>query len=176
MGPAISSSPTISAAPSSSGGRTHHAPTGGPQLGHGKRESSMSLSDTSPSHELQLFTNCSSTGPFHRVQSFRKRQLQCGHPTGSQVLPTNPLQHGLLPPWGHRSCQQTCPSACFPQGDSLFRTHPTGCRSICSTADLHGLQGDSCLTIACTMGCRETSALVFAASLPLSSSLTLVSA
>ncbi|KAM9655110.1 uncharacterized protein ACIBXB_008245 isoform 1-T1 [Morphnus guianensis] len=35
--------------------------------------------------------------------------LQCGSPAGSQVLPENLLQHGLLSPRVHRSCQEPAP-------------------------------------------------------------------
>lgn len=47
------------------------------------------------SHRLQLFMNCSSLCPSHRVYSFRSRLLQS--PMGSQVLITNLFQCG--PPW-----------------------------------------------------------------------------
>ena len=70
----------------------------------------MNFSNLSPSHRLQFFTNCSSVGPFHGVQSFRNRLLQRGSPAGSQVLPANLLQRGLLSPWGHRSCQEPAPA------------------------------------------------------------------
>jgi len=62
----------------------------------------MNFSNMSPSHGLQLFTNCSSVGPSHGVQSFRNRLLQRESPTGSQGLPAHLLQHGLLSPQGHR--------------------------------------------------------------------------
>jgi len=70
----------------------------------------MNFSKLSPSNGLQFFTNCSSVGPFHGVQSFRNRLLQCGLPMGSQVLPANLLQHGLLFPWGYMSCQKPAPA------------------------------------------------------------------
>jgi len=50
----------------------------------------MNFSNTSPSHGLQLFTNCPSVGPSPGVQSFRNRLLQRGSPRG------------------HKPCQQTC--------------------------------------------------------------------
>jgi len=65
---------------------------------HG-RQFSTNFSNLSPSHRLQLFTNCPSMGPSHEVQSFRNRLLQRGSPTGSQALPANLRQHGLLSPW-----------------------------------------------------------------------------
>jgi len=107
----------------------------------------MNFSNTSPSHGLQLFTNCPSVGPSHGLQSFRNRLLQCGSPRG------------------HKSCQQTCSGV-----GSSFHVSPgpdrhllqrglctgsqlpsdirllwhgvpsTGCRS---TVDLHGLQGNN---------------------------------
>jgi len=111
----------------------------------------MNFSNVSPSHGLQLFTNCPSMGPFHGVQSFRNRLLQHGSPRG------------------HKPCHQTCSSV----GSSLhgsagpgrsllqrgaphratasFRHPPApvwgpfhGLQvEICSTVDLQGLQGDS---------------------------------
>lgn len=37
-------------------------------------------SSMGPLPQMQFFKNCSSLGPFHRVQSFRNRLLQCGFP------------------------------------------------------------------------------------------------
>ena len=76
---------------------------------HG-RQSSMNFSNVGPSHGLQFFTNCSSVGPLPGLQSFRHRLLQRGSPTGSQVLPENLLQRGLLSPRGHRSSQEPAPA------------------------------------------------------------------
>ncbi|KAM9662266.1 uncharacterized protein ACIBXB_013160 [Morphnus guianensis] len=88
-------------------------------------------------------------GPFHGVQSFRSTLLQCG------------------PPRGHKSCQKTCSvgsslhRSAGPARSLLQRGVPTGSQppsgthllrrgvlhglqvDICSTVDLHGLQGDS---------------------------------
>jgi len=64
----------------------------------------------SPSHRLQLFTNRSSVGLFHGVQSFRNRLLQHGSSTGSQALPANLLCCGLLSPWVHGSWQEPAPA------------------------------------------------------------------
>jgi len=69
----------------------------------------MNISSVSPSHKLQFFMNYSSMGPFHEVQSLRNRLLQRGSPTESQVLPANLLQHRLVSPWVHRSCQEPAP-------------------------------------------------------------------
>ncbi|KAK4814103.1 hypothetical protein QYF61_008198 [Mycteria americana] len=123
------------------------APAWGPSH---TRQSSTNFSNMSPSHRLQFFTNCSSVGPFHGVQSFRNRLLQRGSPAG------------------HKSCQQTCSRAdpslhrsTGPARSLLQLGLPTGSQSplgihlpqhgflhglqvdICSTVDLHGLQGDS---------------------------------
>lgn len=43
-----------------------------------RRKSYRNFSSMSVSHRLQLFTHCSSEGPFARGQSFRNRLLQCG--------------------------------------------------------------------------------------------------
>jgi len=124
------------------------APAWGPFHG---RLSSTNCSSVGPSHRLQLFTTRSSMGSSHGVQSFRNRLLQSGSLVGSQVLPANLLQRGLLSPWGHRSCQEPTPvwaphevtASC---GDiHLFRCGVLrGLQvDICSTMDRHGLQGDS---------------------------------
>lgn len=44
---------------------------------------------------LGFFMNCFSVGPFHNVQSFRNRLIQCGFPMNSQMLPENLLQLGV---------------------------------------------------------------------------------
>ncbi|KAK4820738.1 hypothetical protein QYF61_004419 [Mycteria americana] len=128
--------------------RSSPAPAWGPCRG---RQSSMNFSSTGSSHHrLQFFTNCSSVGPFQGVQSFRNRLLRVG------------------PPRSHKSCQQTCSSvgsslhgATGPARSLLQHGLPTGSQppsgihllqhgvlhgmqvDICSTMDLHGLQGDS---------------------------------
>ena len=83
------------------------APAWGPSH---RDQPSMNFSNVSPSHRLQFFTNCSSMGPIHGVQSFKNRLLQRGSPAGSQVLPANLLQRGLLSPQVHRSCQEPAPA------------------------------------------------------------------
>ncbi|KAK4828040.1 hypothetical protein QYF61_022817 [Mycteria americana] len=69
----------------------------------------------------------------------------------SQVLPANLLQHGLLSPWVHRFCQEPAPvrglhgvTASFGSIHLLQRgvLHRLQV-DICSTVNLHGLQGDS---------------------------------
>ncbi|KAM9590481.1 uncharacterized protein ACIBXB_005737 [Morphnus guianensis] len=123
------------------------APAWGPTHG---RQSSMNFSNVGPSHGLQPFTNCSSMGPFHGVQSFRSTLLQHGLPTGSQILPEN-LLRGLLSPQIRRSCQEPAPAqgshgvtASFGRIHLLRHGVLHGLQvDICSTVDLHGLQGDS---------------------------------
>ncbi|KAK4816725.1 hypothetical protein QYF61_021599 [Mycteria americana] len=102
---------------------------------------------------LQFFTICSSVGPFHGVQSFRNRPLQCGSPTGSQVLPENLLLPGILSPQVHRSRQEPAPAwashrvtASFGCIHLLWRGFLHGLQmDICSTISLHGTQSDSLL-------------------------------
>jgi len=107
------------------------APTWGPSHG---RQASTNCSSVSPSRGVQLFMNCPSMGP----------------------------------PWGHKPCQQTCSSVGSPLhrstapagsqlqcGRSMGSQPPSGIHllwhgvlpglqvDICSTIDLHGLQGHS---------------------------------
>jgi len=100
MGIAVSSSRIVSANPSSS--CSSPAPMWGPSH---RVQSFMNFSSVGPSHGLQFFKNCSSMGRFLRVQSFRNRLLECGFPTGSQVLSANLLQH-RLPSTGCSSCRE----------------------------------------------------------------------
>ena len=76
--------------------------------------------------------------PFHGVQSFRDRLLQRGSPMGSQVLPANLLQCGLLSPWGHRSCQEPAPAWASHGVTASFGHIHLLWRGV-----LHGLQVDS---------------------------------
>ena len=158
------------------------APAWGPSHG---RQSSMNFSSVSPSHRLQFFTNCTSVGPFHEVQSFRNRLLQHGSPAGSQVLPANLLQHGLLYPWGHRSCQEPAPAWASHRVTASFGHPPAlawgplsrGCRWISAPLwTSMGCRGTACLTMVFPMGCRGISAPAPGAPPPPPSSLTLVSA
>jgi len=91
-----------------------------PPPSHG-RQFPTDFSNMSPSHRLQLFTHCPRVGPFHRVQSFRNRLLQRGFPMGSQALPENLLQRGLLSPWVRRSLAGDCSSMGSPWGQSLLQ-------------------------------------------------------
>lgn len=113
---------------------------------HNKRQFSMNFSKMSLSYGLQLFMSCSSMSPFHRVQSFRNSLLQHGSSAGSQVLPSNPLQCGLLSPW---ILPGSCSSMDFPRGHTPSYRHIHllwlgvfyGLQvHICSTLNLHGLQ------------------------------------
>jgi len=144
----------------------------------------MECSNMGPSHRLQLFTKHSSVGPFHGVQSFRNRLLWCGSPVGSQALPANLLQHGLLSPQVHRSCQEPAPTWC-PQRV----TASSGCIYLLRCGLFHrvqwifaqlwtsvGCRGTACLTVVFTTGCRGISAAAPGAPPSPPSSLTLVSA
>jgi len=120
MGVTVSSSHVVSAAPSSSGGG------------------------------LLTLCPCPSVSPSHRLQSFRNRLLQCGTPTGSQALPANLFQCGLLFLWSHRSWQEPATAQAFHGVTASFRHPPAPAWGpyhglqvdICSTVDLHGLQGN----------------------------------
>jgi len=144
MGFAVSSSYTISAAPSSS--CSSPASVWGPSHG---RQFFTNFSNVSPSHGLQLFMNWSSVGSFHGVQSFRNKLLQCGSPMGSQALPENLLWHGLFSPW---VLAGPCSSMGSQRGHSFHWVHPPAPAwapfhglwvDICSSMELHGLQEDS---------------------------------
>ena len=103
------------------------------------------------SHRGQFSTNLSNVNPSHREQSFRNRVLQRGSPMGSQALPANVLQHGLLSPRVHRSWQEPAPARGSPRCHSLLQMHYLLRRGIlhrlqvdiCSTVDLCGLQRDN---------------------------------
>jgi len=83
----------------------------------------VNFSNVSPSHGLQLFTDCPSVSPFHGVQSFRNRLHQRGSPTGSQALSANLLWHGLLSLWVLRTWQQPAPAPAPHEFTASFR-HP----------------------------------------------------
>jgi len=95
--------------------------------------------------------NCSTVVPFHGVQSFRNRLLQCGSLRGSQVLPANLLQCGLFSPCVHRPCWEPAQVQNSHGVTASFGCIHLLCRGvfpglqvkICSITDLHGLQGHS---------------------------------
>ena len=154
MGVAVSASHIVSAAPFSSswGGLLTLFPCS--SVGSLPQETvlhELLQHESSPSHGLQFFTNSCSVGPFHRVQSFRNRQLQRGSPTGSQVLSPNLLQRGLLSLQKSTGPARSLLQCGLPTGSQppsgihlLQRGVLHGLQvDICSTVDLHGLQGDS---------------------------------
>jgi len=119
------------------------------------------------------------------VQSFRNRLLQCGSPMGSQALPVNLLQVGLLSPWvrgpgrsllQHRLHLGSQP----PAGIHLLQcvVPSTGCRWISAPPwSSLGCRGTTCLTTVFIMNFRgKVSALAPGAPPPPPSSLILVSA
>ncbi|KAK4831466.1 hypothetical protein QYF61_017714 [Mycteria americana] len=110
---------------------------------------------TSPAWVPPMGCSSSQTAPvwvlFHRVQSFRNRLLQRGSPTGSQVLPANLLQHGVLSLHGVTGPARSLLQHGLPMGSQPpSGIHLLQCGvlhglqvDICSTIYLHGLQGDS---------------------------------
>ena len=79
--------------------------------------------------------------------------------------PANLLWCGLLYPWDHRSYQEPAPAWALHRVAASFGHPPApmwglpGLQlEICSTVDLHGLQGTACLTRVCSTGCRGISA------------------
>jgi len=148
MGVVVSSSHVVSATASSSGGRL---------LTLFLCSSVRSLSWETVLHNLlqcESFPQAAALhelGPSHRVRSFRNRLLQRGSPTGSQALPANLLQRGLHSPQVHGSWQVPAPVQA-PHGITASLRHPPALAwgpiqglqvEICSTLDLHGLQGNN---------------------------------
>jgi len=118
----VSSSHIVSAAPSSSRGRTPHTlPLLQCEGSSHWRQFSTNFSKVSPSHGLQRFMNYARVGPSHGVQSFRNRLLQRGSPMGSQALPANLLWLGLLSPRVCGSWQEPAPAQGSPWGHSLLQ-------------------------------------------------------
>lgn len=113
----------------------------------------------SPSHGLWLFTNSSSMGTSHEMQSFKKK-LQNRSSMGSQVLPTNLLYHGLLFSHVHRSLPGPCSTNGSMGSQPLLGIHLLlhGLQEdILSSVEFHGLQVP-CFTMVLTTGCRGISA------------------
>lgn len=138
----------VSAAPSSWGGglltlflcsrSSASALVWGPSHG---RQSSINISDTSPSCRLQLLIH-STVDSFHGMQPTRKKLVQCGPPwvlmsSSKLALDWDPL------PWGHGSVMD-CFSTGFPQGHSLLWASTCSCLDPCSPG--------------ATMGCSSTAA------------------
>ena len=140
MGDAVSSSHVVCATPSSSGGGL---------LTLFPCSSARCLSRERVLHKL--LTNYPSVGPFYGVQSFSSRLLHGGSPMGSQVLPTNLLQHGLLSLHratgpGRSLLQHGLPTVSLPSSGIhlVWRGVFHGLQvDICSIVDLHGLQRDN---------------------------------
>jgi len=149
MGVAVSASHI--AAPSSS--LSSPAPVWGPSH---RRQLSINCSNVSPSHILLFFTNYSSMGPLHGVQSFRNRLPQRGSFTRGAVLQeqTAPVwvPHGVTSPaskpapvWASLSMgPQVLPGVCSSMGSPW--AHSLRQASTCSSV-LHGLQVDICSTM-----------------------------
>lgn len=94
---------------------------------------------------LPMGCDSSQTTPLW-IQSLRNRLLQQVCPARSQVLLATLLHHVLLPPWGHRSCQEPCP------GRVIYRPLPgihLPCCGVLHGPELHicRLQRDSCCTM-----------------------------
>ena len=133
------------------GGTPHTLPLLQREGSSHRRQFSTNFSIVNPSHGLQLFTNCLSVAPSHGVQCFRNRLLPRGSPTGSPALPAKrsgvgSSLHGSAAP-ARSLLQHGAPhsiTASFrhphaPAWGSLQRLQ----MDICSTVDLHGVQGDS---------------------------------
>lgn len=67
---------------------------------HGSR-SFINFSNIGPSYSLQFFKNCSSTGSFHGVESFRSRTFPVLVPCEATSLPLAWFFHGLQFPSSH---------------------------------------------------------------------------
>jgi len=151
MGVTVSSSHAVSAAPCSSGGGV---------LDLFPCSSLTSLSRETVLHKLLQCESFPWDAALHELP-------QCGSlpqgavpqeqaapawvPTGSQALLADLLKHGLLSLWVRRSWQEPAP-AWAPHGVTASFRHPPAPAwgpfhrlqvEICSTMDLHGLQGDS---------------------------------
>ncbi|KAK4815745.1 hypothetical protein QYF61_006783 [Mycteria americana] len=89
-----------------------------------------------------------------RLQFFRNRLLQHGFPMGSQVLPENLLQCGLLS-MDLRSCQEPAPVRAPLHGPQVLSG---ACSSAGSLQGHSFLQGTStCSGVGSSMGCRRIS-------------------
>lgn len=113
---------------------------------------------------------CSGGGPFHGAESFRNRLLQHWYPAGHKSFQQNCSRLGFSL---HRILTGLCSNMDFPQGHSLLQvstcsnTEQSSRGDLCSTVDLHRLQGNSCLATVFTTGCRGTCAILSPFSLTL---------
>ena len=151
MGVWVSSSHAVSAAPSSSGGGLLTLCPCSSVGSHPWETLLYELLQPTPSHRLQIFTMCSSMGSLHGVQCFRNGLLQHRSPTRVTGPARRPAPAWLLST-GPRVLPRACSSAGSPQGHGLLwgtstrssTVSSTGGRvDICSTMDLHVLQGDN---------------------------------
>jgi len=98
-------------------------------------------------------------GLFHGIQSFKNRLLQCRSPVGSQVLPANLLQYGLLSPWLHRSCQEPAPAWAL-HGVTASFGHPRTAEWISAAPWISmDCRGTTYFTMIIFTGCSGVSAL-----------------
>jgi len=90
-------------------------------------------------------------GSLPRAAVLQEQAAPAWVPMGSQALPANLLRHGLLSPQVHRSWQEPAPAWAAHRVTASFR-HPPALAwgpfhglqvGICSTMDLHVLQGDN---------------------------------
>jgi len=147
MGVMVSSSHIVSAAPSSSGGEL---------LTLCPCSSVRSLSRETALHKLLQRESFPWAAALHELPQrgsfpwgavLQEQAAPAWVPTGSQALPANLL----LSPWGHRSWQEPAPAQAPRRVTASFRHPPAPAWGpfhglqveICSTMDLHGLQGDS---------------------------------
>jgi len=151
MGVVVSSSHAGSAVPSSSGGGL---------LTLCPYSSVRSLSRETVLHKLlqrESFPQAAALhklpqrGYFPRGAVLQEQAAPAWVPTGSQALPANLLQRGLLSPRVRRSWQEPAPVQAPRRVTASFRHPPAPAWGpfhgvqvdICSTMDLHGLQGNN---------------------------------
>jgi len=185
MGVTVSSSHVVSAASSSSGGGL---------LTLLPCSIVRSLSRETVLHKLlqqESFPRAAALHKLHQRGSFprgavlQEQAAPAWVPAGSQALPANQLRRGLLFPRVHRSWQEPAPAQAPHRVTASFRHPPAPAWGpfhglqvgICSTVDLHRLQGDSLPHHGLHHELQgRLSALTFRAPPPPPSSLILVSA
>lgn len=124
-------------------------------LSHGW-QSFMNFSSRSPSHGLQLFVKCCSTGPFPQGAVLQEQPAPAWDPHWVTILTANLVLCGP-PPQGHRFCQEPV-SEQTSQTTASFRYPPAPTWNPAQgdpwcTMDLHRLQEHSYPTPGCTMSC-----------------------